>query len=236
MKRNTFRRNPSHLSRLSAIAVLVTVQLTATTCAASADEPPLDDYALDSYSRTIPTRGKVPCPVVELVRYRGSVIRYARPLTVHPAFRDRLEKFEQVVKEVAIEVYGRAPTRIAHLGSYNCRRIRRFPHLISEHGLGNAIDVAGFDFGRAPRGSKLPEGVPAKLARSFEVRMADHWNSRGKIGSVHARFLRLLARRLIARPDIFRVLLGPAWPGHDDHFHFDCADYRLIAIFEEDAG
>ncbi len=230
------RRNSSHLSRLAALALLVAVQATATTCAASADEVPLDDYALDSYSRTIPTKGKVPCPEVDLVHYRGSVIRYARSLTVHPAFRDRLEKFEQVVEEVAIEVYGRAPTRITHLGSYNCRRIKRFPYLISEHGLGNAIDIAGFEFGSAGKKQPLPAGVPARLARSFGVTVADHWSSRGKIGKVHARFLRLLAERLIARPDIFRVLLGPAWPGHDDHFHFDCADYRLVAIFEEDAG
>ena len=224
----------SHLSRLLVVTAVVLGHAALTAAVACAqDEAPLDDYPLDSYSRTIPTRGKVPCPEVDLVTYRGDTIRYAGRLTVHPAFKARLALFEQVVKEVAIEVYGRAPTRIAHLGSFNCRRIRRFPDLISEHGLGNAIDVAGFDFAAQPKGAKLPPGVPAKLARGFEVRMKDHWNARGKVGAAHSRFLRLLAERLVARPEIFRVLLGPAWGGHDDHFHFDCADYRLVSIFED---
>jgi len=193
-----------------------------------------DTYDLDQVPRTIPARGRIRCPEIDMIHYRGDVLRYSSTLRVHRAFKERLRMFEEVARDVAIEVYGRAPRRIVHKGSYNCRRIRRFPDMMSEHGLGNAIDIAGFDFGRARKSQPLPAGVPARLRRSFEVRVTDHWSSKGKLGSVHRRFLRTLAKRLIERQDIFRVLLGPAWPGHDDHFHFDCSNYRLVAIFEDD--
>jgi len=192
-----------------------------------------DVYALDTLPRTVPARGRFRCPEVELTSYRGSVLRYSSTLHVHPAFKERLRLFEEVVHDVAIEIYGRPPRRIAHKGSYNCRRIRRYPEMLSEHGLGNAIDIAGFDFGRAGKRERLAAGIPGRLRRGFTVRLEDHWNAKGKVGVVHRRFLRTLAQRLIERRDIFRVLLGPAWPGHDDHFHFDCSNYRLVSIFED---
>jgi hypothetical protein len=70
------------------------------------------------------------------------------------------------------------------------------------------------------------------LRKGFQVRVKAHWTATDPVGAVHNRFLRTLATRLIERPDIFRVLLGPAYPGHDDHFHFDCAPWRLVEIFE----
>lgn len=189
-------------------------------------------YALDELARTIPPTGKVRCPRLKLTRYEGDLIKYAGALTVHAAFRERLARFEALVQATALEMYGRAPRRITHLGSYKCRRIHRYPDLVSEHGLGNAIDVSGFDFGPLPRGKALPVGVPKRLRRGFSVRILDHWSARGKLGALHSRFLRRLARRLIERRDIFRVLLGPAWPGHDNHFHFDMSNYRLVAVFQ----
>ena len=137
-----------------------------------------------------------------------------------------------MVQFSASEIDGWAPRRIAQMGTYKCRRMRRYTNLLSEHGLGNAIDVSGFDFGPLPRGDLLPEGIPKRLRRPFSVRVLDHWNARGKLGALHSRFLRTLATRLIDRRDIFRVLLGPAWPGHHNHFHFDMSNYRLVAIFE----
>lgn len=192
-----------------------------------------DSYPLDDVSRVISERGRVQCPKVELVTYKGDLIRYHRPTRVYVGFRDRLRKFEAVVLEVAKEVYGRAPQKIRHLGTYNCRRIGGYPHLVSEHGLGNGIDVAGFDFGRLKRGEKLPEGLPRSLRRPFKVRMLKHWNGKRGANAIHARFLKTLARRLIARQDIFRVLLGPSYPGHKNHFHFDCSPWRLVDIFKE---
>lgn len=192
------------------------------------------EYPLDSVSRDAP-QGDFDCDTEHLEDYSGTTLRYHRALRVHPAFRERLERFEEVVRDVAVEIYGRAPRRIRHLGSFQCRRIRAYPDMLSEHALGNALDVSGFDFGPQQEGDTLPEGVSRSLRRGFRVRMLDHWTvaESGRRG-VHRRFLRTVARRLIARANIFNVLLGPAWPGHHNHFHFDCAPYRLVKIFEEE--
>ena len=194
-----------------------------------AEEP----YALDDVSRIVPARGKVKCPKLELVRYEGETVRYHKPVKVHPLFQERLRRFEEVVRDAAIEVYGRPPTKIKHIGTYNCRRIRAYPDFLSEHALGNGIDVAGFDFGRLPRGETLPDDLPASLKKGFRVRVEKDWGATSRTGRIHARFLRLLSRRLIARDDIFRVLLGPGFPGHHNHFHFDCAPYAMTDGFEE---
>ena len=52
-----------------------------------------------------------------------------------------------------------------------------------------------------------------------------------RIARHHARFLDELARALVADKTIFRVMLGPGYPGHKDHFHFDMAPYRLVKIW-----
>lgn len=195
------------------------------------------EYALDPVSRVVAARGRLSCPDLGLVTYAGAVLPYHKPVRVFEGFRPRLEAFEAVVREVAIEIYGRAPRRIVHMGAYNCRRIRAYPELLSEHALGNGIDIAGFDFAGLPRGQKAPAGMPRALSRSFKVRMEEHWDGgRREVDQLHQRFLHTLAKRLIDRKDIFRVLLGPAWPGHRNHFHFDMAPYRVVAVFEDESG
>jgi len=197
--------------------------------AASGDPPGAEAYPLDEISRIVPPRGRLRCPKVPLTTYRGEVIRYHHPVRVFVGFVPRLRRFEEVVREVAVEFYGRAPRRIVHLGTYNCRRIAAYPEMLSEHALGNGIDVAGFDFGRLPRKAQAPPGLPARFRRPLSIRLAKDWDATGA-RRIHGRFLRALARRLIARPDIFRVLLGPGYPGHRNHFHFDCSPYPYVAI------
>jgi hypothetical protein len=169
--------------------------------------------------------------------YRGESIKYATTARVHPAFVEKLRELEALVTELAVLHYGRAPRRLVHLGTYNCRRIRTYPEWISEHSFGNAIDLAGFDFGPLPRirsaPATLPDGLPRALRASFSVRVEDHWKGRGTLGAYHSRFLRELATRLIERRDLFRGILGPAWPGHHNHFHLDMAPWRMVEVFEE---
>ena len=55
--------------------------------------------------------------------------------------------------------------------------------------------------------------------------------SNSEFDQIHRTFLRTLAQRIIDEPRLFRVALGPAWPGHRNHFHFDCAPYRLVEVF-----
>lgn len=187
---------------------------------------PQGKLALDDLERVVEEKGPIRCPKVELVHYAGDVVRYGSPVRVNAEFRDRLRLFEAVVRDAAVTVYGRSPRRIVHLGTFNCRRIRTWPTYLSEHGLGNAIDVAGFDFAPLPRGTKLP----VDLRRGFRVRLDPDWRGKEGAGAVHARFLREVAARLVERPDIFRVMLGPAYPGHHNHFHLDCAPWRIVDI------
>jgi len=188
---------------------------------------PLEDYPLDKYERVIGEKGRIHCPDVPMVIYKGGVIRYHKPVRVFVDFRDRLRKFEEVVREVAIEVYGRAPRIIQHFGTYNCRRMKGdYKEFISEHAFANAIDVAGFEFGSAKKDERA--AAPAGLRGSFTVTIDRHWHGSTGKAAIHSRFLHLLIERLVVRDDIFRVMLGPGYPNHDNHFHFDCAPFRLI--------
>jgi hypothetical protein len=199
---------------------------------AAEDAPVPESDALERVPRVLPEGTPLPCESAtpELVRYSGEHLRYQKPLRVHPQFRAQLPAFEQLVRELAERHYGRAPRRIVHLGAYSCRRMRRYPTWVSEHALGNAIDVAGFDFGPLPRKAQAPAALPRMFRGSFEVRLERHWSATGA-AALHATFLRELAQALIARPDLFSVVLGPAWPGHHNHFHLDRAPYRVVEVF-----
>lgn len=190
----------------------------------------LQGYPLDSASREAPARGTVACPDVPIQRYRGARFRYAKPVQVHPAFAVQLRKFEDVVVDVATRHYGRAPVVMRHAGARSCRRIGGYRNLLSEHAFGNGIDVVGFDFAAVSRRAQLPAELPRHLRRSFNVSLA-HWGATEGTAALHARFLDDLARTLVNRRDVFRVLLGPAYPGHRGHFHFDVAPYRVVAIW-----
>ncbi len=206
-------------------------------------------YPLDAEPRTLAAGAPLPCGRHPLVTYRGEGIKYSTSARVHPALVDKLRGLEALVIELALRHYGRAPRRLVHLGTHNCRRIRTYPDWISEHTFGNAIDLAGFDFGPLPRsrsqgqvsqgqasqgrgGSIQLAGMPRSLRGAFQVRIASHWSGRGKVNAYHSGFLRELATRLIDRRDLFRGILGPAWPGHHNHFHLDMAPYRVVEVFE----
>ena len=55
-------------------------------------------YPLDGVSRGASTRGRLRCPRVALVTYRGEIIRYQRPLRVYRGFVPRLRRFEALVR------------------------------------------------------------------------------------------------------------------------------------------
>ncbi len=193
-------------------------------------------FGLDAVPRWVPeAKGPLRCPKVELVSWHGRALKYGGSVRVYKGFAEQLALFEEVARDVAIEVYGRAPSRILHMGTLNCRRIRTWPHLLSEHGLGNGIDIAGFVLPPLKRGQEAPAALPAQLKKGFEVNVKQHWQAaqppQGDArAQTHARFLRRLTQALVERPGIFRVLLGPAYPGHHDHFHFDCAPWRLVTL------
>jgi hypothetical protein len=194
-----------------------------------------DAYALDGVERFIEWSGRgkprVACARGAMVAYSGTSMRYAGPVLVDPAFRDRLSRFEEVVRDVAISVYGRAPRVVRHYGAFSCRTSRRRPGRVSEHALGNAIDVVGFDFAAARRVDALPEELPRSLKAPFQVRVSRHWSANAtETGRIHERFLHELTARLEGRPDIFRILVGPGHGNHSDHFHFDASPWRFVDL------
>jgi hypothetical protein len=165
-----------------------------------------------------------------MVRYSGTHLRYAGPLLVSEPFQQRLARFEAIAAEVAREVYGREPRRIRHYGAFSCRSTRNRRHVVSEHALGNELDVVGFDFASATKAAPLPAGLPRALRGHFQVRIARHWSATSETGAIHARFLALLTERLRDRRDVFRSMFGPGHGGHDDHLHLDASPWRYVDL------
>jgi extensin-like protein len=170
-------------------------------------------YAFDEWPREV--RGAVACPEVALSEYAGSRVQFVPAARVAAPFREHVAELERVVREVSEQFYGRAPSALQVAASYDCRPVTGNRRRLSEHALGNAIDIAAFRFDAA--GSE-----PA-----FEVRVDRHWKASG--GDRNARFLRAVTQALIAR-DVFRTLLGPAHPDHHDHFHFDMAPHHYVHL------
>jgi len=189
-----------------------------------------EPYALDEVRRDT-TPGAV-CPELELVLHRGGALPFQPPVRVAAPFVERLVRFEQIASEVALQSYGRTPRSVRHAGAYVCRPIRKQGQRWSEHALGNAIDIVGFDFARAARvssdagASGAPE-LPAVLRRPFEVRVVKHWQADASDPSarLHQRFLHRLVEAL-REQEIFRAMIGPPDPDHRTHLHLDMGPWR----------
>jgi Extensin-like protein C-terminus len=178
-------------------------------------------YPLDLVPRTLSDR-ELACPKVEERAFAGQALRFVPPARVIEPFRQRLLELESITRDVALRVYARVPSKVLVAASYGCRSVNGKNRRLSEHALGNAIDVRGFAFPPAA----LPLGddsLPVALQGAFEVHVGDHWRATGDaVTRRHARFLRELTDELVSR-HTFRTLLGPAHPDHADHFHFDMA-------------
>ena len=192
-----------------------------------------DPYPLDDFERWLPPGESVKCDQKGMVTYRGTKLRYAGSVLVDPAFGKRLREFEEVAAQAARQVYGREPRLVRHYGVFSCRATRNRRHVVSEHALGNALDLVGFDFGAAAKAQPLPDGLPKRLRGPFQVRVARHWQARNvndTAAAAHARFFALLTDRLKQRSDIFRSMYGPGHGGHDDHLHLDAAPWRYVDL------
>lgn len=122
-----------------------------------------------------------------------------------------LAHFERVLEQVAAAELHEPVAKVTHGGTYNCRKMSRFPTMVSEHSYGNAIDVHSFT---------LLSGRTISVKKGF-----------GKLDAPattpDARFLRTLAERLFD-DGVFSVVLTPFFDGHHhDHFHLDQARYRV---------
>jgi hypothetical protein len=184
-------------------------------------------YPLDRLRRSSGERA-VGCPKLELRKFRGDQLQFLPAARVVEPFRKRLLELERVVREVSMRVYSRAPSAVLVAASYGCRAVRGKQRRLSEHALGNAIDIAGFRFPPLP--SSKAAGVPAALALGFDVRVDQDWRARGDaLRRRHSRFLHELTAALLQH-DTFRTLLGPAHRDHADHFHFDMAPEHYVDL------
>ena len=70
--------------------------------------------------------------------------------------------------------------------------------------------------------------APAALIGQAPQSASEHAKSGAR--ALHQRFLQTLARRMIDE-EMFRVILGPAYPGHKNHLHIDQGPYDVIEVF-----
>jgi hypothetical protein len=189
---------------------------------------PEGQYPLDGVRRKVSGGGD--CPEVKLQKFSGETLRLSPSARITPSFRAPLLELEQVVREVSLRVYSRVPSSILVAASYGCRTVNGRGRRLSEHALGNAIDIRGFRFGaeEATKASKATKN--GAKAVTFDVLVAKHWKARGDAAQRRAaRFLQELTEALLER-DVFRTLLGPAHRDHDDHFHFDMAPTHYVNL------
>ena len=205
-------------------AIGLSVLLALTACgryelAATLNEIRGDAYALDEIPRELAEGATPGCPPeLTFVTYRGETVTYAAPVQVSPPFVEKLRTFEQLAAAVAVEHYGRPPDRLLHFGARACRTVRGNSTRLSEHALGNALDLSGFEWKRAPKAERYP--------KPFTVSVLRHWTPKeGDTEALaHQRFLRELVKR-IDDNDVFRGIVGPGREGHANHLHFDQAPW-----------
>ena len=159
-------------------------------------------YALDDFVRR-PEHVIEGCPDVPLVDHVGDPVPWRPALRVHPSFVPAVADLESVIRQTTRDVEGQDVTAFLSASSYRCTTVRRRPERISEHALGNAIDL---------RGVVLTDGT--------ETSVGAHWHAASEADLVHARFWRTLVERVRDRA-IFRGILGPPAPDHLEHLHFD---------------
>jgi len=149
-----------------------------------------------------------PCQIDTPIRAYGLSIRWNQPATMSCVLGDVLMRFEsEVVEPDAINILGKPVVSERNLGAYSCRVEASSRHVMSQHALGRAIDLAGWT-----------------LADGSRVDVEKDWTDRGPRG----RFLHAVAEGAC---HYFSVVLTPSTnPLHHDHFHLDIGPDHLCSI------
>ena len=147
------------------------------------------------------------CSIDNAVRVEQSAIAWNRPAEMSCSLATRFDSFErEVVQQAAQRHFGRSVVLIRHYGAYQCRSESSGRARLSQHALGNAIDVGGFE-----------------LADGTRIDVEGDWLARGP----RRDFLHDVAKRACA---YFDVVLTPSSDAlHRNHFHFDVGPYRLCS-------
>jgi hypothetical protein len=144
------------------------------------------------------------CRVDTAVRVSRIEAALSRPATMSCAMANRLDEFErEVVQPLARDELGDRVQRIDHLGSFSCRANTSRPSRLSQHALGQAIDIAGF-----------------RMADGSRVSVERDWSDSG----AKSEFLHRLAAKACR---YFSVVLTPdSNADHYNHLHFDIGPDR----------
>jgi hypothetical protein len=144
------------------------------------------------------------CRLTDAVRLTRSTVALDQPVQFNCATAMHLLRFERdVVQPAALRHFGQPLARIRHFGGFACRGRADGAPRLSEHALGNAIDIAGFD---------LRDGTQITVAR--------HWRDPGPRGA----FLQDVARGACT---VFHLVLTPRTDAlHRSHFHLDIGRWR----------
>lgn len=145
------------------------------------------------------------CGMDTAVRVRAGQAGLNRPVDLSCSMAYALDTYKtNVIQPLALRYFGQPVVRLHHYGGYVCRGRSGNPMRISEHALGRAIDIGGFE---------LADGTMINVER--------HWRNAGNM----SRFLQEAARHGCNH---FSVVLGPNHDrAHADHLHFDIGRWRL---------
>jgi hypothetical protein len=125
-------------------------------------------------------------------------VRLSPPAIMTCRMVSLLGKFAENVLRPAAQDLGTAVAVINHVGTYNCRPMRRLNNLLSEHAFANAIDITGFRF---------EDGQSITLIKGW-----------GR-GDDLSRFLHRVGEEACG---VFPLALTPNHNAlHKDHFHLD---------------
>jgi hypothetical protein len=155
------------------------------------------------YVATPPRRDGANCGYSNGMRLRGEQLDFAPagPVAACPVAAAIFLFENQVLQPAAIHHFGQRVARIAHAGTYSCRRLYgRSEGSFSEHATANAFDITGF---------VLENGRTVSVERD--------WGHRTPPGA----FLRTVRDGAC---DLFSTVLSPDYnEAHADHLHFDQA-------------
>jgi len=128
-----------------------------------------------------------------------SKVNFNTPFMVTCRMALALEQFEREIVQVqALKYFNKKVVNIAHLGTYNCRPMRGYKNLLSEHAFANAIDIASFT-----------------LSGGEKIVVKKDWSG----NEAKSKFLHSVAKQSC---QLFSAVLTPNFDrNHADHFHLD---------------
>ena len=139
------------------------------------------------------------------VRLAGGPVALNQDFIASCSLASAFAEFEaRVLQPLAQSHFGQRVARVDHVGSYNCRPMRRTAFgTLSQHAFANALDISAF-----------------VLEDGRRIAIGEAWNGDGR----DAAFLAAVARRACG---VFRVVLTPDYDRwHAGHMHFDMGPSR----------